>query len=291
MRLAQLLGPLSPRTFFSEHYLRRPLLVRGTAAALRPLADPERVNAIALSGCDLLLVKDGALWKGDAPHDAQALAQRHAEGFTLVLRRPEPFDDALAGLSRTFAAEVGGDINLHLYRTPAGARGFDWHCDPEEVFFLQTHGHKRFWVRENTLHPAPLLETLAAAPDPSRETSVAEAFDLHPGDWLYVPGGAWHRAEAVGAEDSTSVSVGVMAPTALDALEHARRRLLADPRWRARLPPLGRASPLGDAEKVEVCRAAFTALGEALAEVLRSESLPMEVMVERALARMRVGRG
>ncbi len=292
MHLSRLLGSITPEAFFSEHYLRRPLLVQGTAGALAELATDARCERIAMAGCDLLLVRDGKLWRGERPADAETLRARQEEGFTLVLRNPEPYDDALAALSRTFALELGGDINLHLYRTPGNARGFDWHCDPEEVFYLQASGEKRFEVRQNTIAPAPLLQTLTGPrpPDPSAETSEVESFLLRPGDWLYIPGGAWHRAAAVSEEPSASISVGVMAPTALDAIGFAMKKLAADPKWRARLPPLGRASPLSDAEKAAACHEAFSALGEALARELSSPELPMTVMVQQAMARMRGGR-
>ncbi len=290
MLLSRLLAPSSPESFFSEHYLRRPLLVQGTAGAHADLATDERMEAVAIAGCDLLLVRDGKLWRGERPKDAEALRALQAEGFTLVLRNPEPFDAGLAELSRTFAMELGGDINLHLYRTPGHARGFDWHCDPEEVFYLQAYGEKQFEVRQNTLLPAPLLENLTRSPDPSDETTPVETFHLRPGDWLYIPGGAWHRAASVSDAPSASISVGVMAPTALDALPFAVKRLTSDPKWRARLPPLGTASHLSDAEKVAACRATFAELGEALARELSSDALPMHVLVQRAMARMRMGR-
>jgi 50S ribosomal protein L16 3-hydroxylase len=45
-----------------------------------------------------------------------------------------------------------------------------------------------------------------------RETSPLIASTLVAGDWLYIPRGWWHMARA--ADDSLSISVGVLSPAA-----------------------------------------------------------------------------
>lgn len=76
------------------------------------------------------------------------------------------------------------------------------------MFILQTVGTKNYFFRENTVNarPAP-----AASYDFSailRERSVLMTSTLKRGDWLYIPAGWWHVADAM--EDSLSISLGVL---------------------------------------------------------------------------------
>ena len=71
---------------------------------------------------------------------------------------------------------------------------------------------------------------------------------LAEGDWLYIPGGYWHRTQA--AEESISLSVGVLSAVALDALDFLRPQLLDSLLWRQRLPTPGEASELSPEERL-----------------------------------------
>ena len=112
---------------------------------------------------------------------------------------------------------------MQLYATPAGHFSFGWHYDPEEVFILQTIGVKEYFLRPNTVHPNPVLETMPRDMQYERETPACFACTLVPGDWLYIPSGYWHKARA--AEAALSISLGVFAPTALDLYDGLRSRL------------------------------------------------------------------
>ena len=70
--------------------------------------------------------------------------------------------------------------------------------------------------------------------------------ELAAGDWLYIPHGYWHKADA--RSDSLSLAVGVMMPSALDVLDFARRRLVESIRWRQRLPMSDGDDPQSQAE-------------------------------------------
>jgi 50S ribosomal protein L16 3-hydroxylase len=57
---------------------------------------------------------------------------------------------------------------------------------------------------------------------------------LTAGDWLYIPGGYWHKTIAGAA--STSLSVGARAATAIDYMDCLRQRLVQSIFWRQRFP-------------------------------------------------------
>jgi len=69
-----------------------------------------------------------------------------------------------------------------------------------------------------------------------REIMPVQHCRLTEGDWLYIPGGYWHRTSAI--TQSTSLSVGIQAPTALDFFDFLRPQLMNSILWRQRLPPL-----------------------------------------------------
>lgn len=259
--LEEILGDLPLATFFRDHYLKAPLARHAAAERMRALASWELVDRLVEhTACDVLVVRDGKPWTGERPRTAAEARRLFQEGYSLALRHPEQHDAGLAELGRTFSAELQGTINLHVYCTPAQHGSFGWHCDPEEVFIFQTTGAKRYLLRENTLNPAPLLETLAAGGvDASQEKTPIVECDLSAGDWLYIPGGFWHEVTA--REESISISVGVQPATPMHVLDFVRAQLLRSPAWRQRFPPLGHASTMSDAEKLEFCRKLFHELG------------------------------
>jgi ribosomal protein L16 Arg81 hydroxylase len=286
MLLDDLLQGFPRATFMKEHYLRSPFARRATAERLRGMATWSLVDwLIEKTPCDLLIVKSGTLWPGERPTSARQARALYEEGHTLALRQPDRHHPGLAELARTFSAEFHGRINLHIYCTPAGHHGFDWHCDPEEVFIFQTVGRKDYFLRENTLAPQPLLEALPNGALAGREVTPIQECQLTAGDWLYIPGGYWHRAQA--PEEALSLSIGLMPPTLLEVLDYVRAGLARSPAWRRRLPALGHASELDDAQKQEVCHALFAELGSELQRALADPALPLRFLAHTAQANLR----
>jgi 50S ribosomal protein L16 3-hydroxylase len=233
-----LLGDLPLPRFLAEHYLRAPFLRAGTAASLRELADDGLLERLVeRSACELTLVRDGVQLALPRPASVAEVLAHEAAGCSLVCRHAERHCPALACLAGSMAHAFHGTVDLHVYRTPAGHHGFGWHYDAEEVFIIQTAGIKDYHLRRNTVVEAPLLEDLPPDLGFARESSPLVTWRLRPGDWLYIPSGWWHRAEAI--EPSVSLSLGVMAATPLAVLDHVRARLAASPAWRRRLPPTG----------------------------------------------------
>jgi ribosomal protein L16 Arg81 hydroxylase len=256
--LARWLGHVPRERFLEEFYLTRPFSLAHAGAADVPLLAWETLHRI-LPRCDprdVLVVRDGRLWTGPDPASRAEAQAFFRAGHSLVLRKTERYDPGLAALADAFARDLGGAVAVQLYATPRERHSFGWHYDAEEVFILQTAGTKRYFLRENTVYPRPLLEAMPRDMEYEREVSPLLSCTLVPGDWLYIPGGYWHVARAL--EDSLSISVGVLPPTALDLVGELRSRLAASAAWRGRLPPAG----LDAGRAAELAREAERLLGD-----------------------------
>lgn len=281
--LSKLLGDLPLSEFLEQHWLREPIARASGSPEVTGLGSWERVRRLVeTADCDLLCVRDGAVWKGARPATFEAARALFADGYSLALRQPDLHDEALAKLGRTLSAELSGTINLHVYCTPSGHGSFGWHYDPEEVFIFQTVGRKRYTLRENTVNPAPLLETLGNPSELKKETSPEREVELGAGDWLYIPGGYWHATHAL--EDAVSISVGLLPPSPIAVLDFMRAELLRDPSWRRRFPPFGHASPLSDPQKMALAQQTFTELAETLNQRMRQPSAAVRFFAAYMLA-------
>ena len=203
-------------------------------------------------------------------------------GATIALRHVERNDTELAALGRRLSAELQGAPNVHVYWSPPGGGSFGWHCDPEEVFLLQVRGRKRYRFRANTRHPWPLAKAMGAAGSAANERGPIESCVLEAGGWLYLPAGWWHETQA--ESESLAISVGLLAPSPIDLVEHLLAELARDPRWRARMPAPGLALPGTDQEKLDAWREILAAMAGELAERLRDDRLPQRYLLRHAVA-------
>ncbi|NMO15320.1 cupin [Pyxidicoccus fallax] len=281
MLLDELLNDFPRERFLREHYQRSPYSGRAAAERLLKLGSWDTIDTlIEQTECDLLLARQGVPYTGARPRTAKEARELFAQGYTFALRQPDQHHAELSELARTFSAELHGRINLHIYCTPAGHHGFGWHCDPEEVFILQTTGRKDYLLRENTLHPVPLPDAMPNGALAAKETTPVETRSLGAGDFIYIPAGHWHMAQA--PEEAISISIGLMAPTLLDVLDLVRATLASNPTWRKRLPSLGRASDLDDARKLELLRTLGAQLGGELQRALSDPMLPLRFLAQTA---------
>jgi ribosomal protein L16 Arg81 hydroxylase len=274
--LEQWLGDASRAHFLREVYLTHPHAVAQGAVPLVTRLTWDTLHRV-LPECDprdLLVVRDGRLWRGADPRSRAEAEALLADGYSLVVRHAERHDAGLAELAEGFAADLGARVAIQLYATPRGRHSFGWHYDAEEVFILQTLGTKRYFVRENTVRPRPLLEAMPRDMEYEKEVSPLLVCPLVPGDWLYIPSGFWHVARAT--EDSLSISIGVLPPTAMDLFDRLRHAFAESAAWRTRLAPAGPSATLADELRQEAARILGDQrlLDEAIADVQRLHPAP-----------------
>jgi ribosomal protein L16 Arg81 hydroxylase len=231
----ELFGESSPDEFVHQYYRRMPYSRSGAAKNFCSFAQWETLERVlAKAGADTMVCRQGEQFTGEAPGsktEARALCN---QGYTLLVRNAQKHDARLAGLADDFAKSFGGQVNIHIYATPAGQYGFGWHYDAEEVFILQTSGSKQYSLRKNTVNPWPLVETIPMDMQYEREIMPLMRCELTAGDWLYIPAGYWHWGEA--RQTAISLAIGVMPPTAIDIFDSLRTELLDSLLWRQRLP-------------------------------------------------------
>ncbi len=263
MSLAELLGSMSSAAFIEQYYLKLPFALGGGCQQFLDLGNWDTVERIlAQPDADTLVVKSGS--RRSVPQvlsyaEARAL---HAEGCTIVLRHAEQRDPAIARFAAGFRHDLLSPLDVHVYCTPASQFGFGWHYDAEDVFILQTAGCKEYSLRKNTVNPWPVLEAMPDDMGFQREIMPLVKCSLAAGDWLYIPGGYWHRAES--REDSISVAIGVMSATALELVDFVRRRLSGSLVWRQRLPVTAQAA----GKTADQVRAEYEVLCEQLGQDL-----------------------
>jgi hypothetical protein len=205
------LGNLSYEDFRAAHYQRLPCVAPGTAAATVPLLDWARVGRLLAGDADVMVVRNARMLPEVRPRDARAARILLGGGYSVVIRGCEDHDPDLRALADSVGRDFEGEVAVQVFVTPAGFESFGWHYDCEDVFIVQTGGAKDYFLRRNTVNPAPML----GMPHDMRfqqEHSAVIATTLIGGDWLYVPRGWWHNARAL--EESLSLSIGVLSPAA-----------------------------------------------------------------------------
>ena len=268
--LQALFQHLSAAAFIERYFQQLPIAVPGGAEHIAALGTLEVLDEIAASPeAKVERSRRGEWWPDDSRPTSDELRRSLADGWTIFVRHAERHHGPLAELADEFRTGFQAPIDIHFFCTPAATEGFGWHYDVEDVFILQTQGSKNYRLRKNTVNPWPLVETTPGDLSYEAERSLVMECLLKAGDWLYIPPGYWHAAQA--EELSVSLSVGVMSPTAIDLLELLRPMLVESLRWRQRLPLTSELSGLSAEESRKRLREIVTDLGKDLAKLLESD--------------------
>lgn len=273
MALKKLLGNISPSEFLERYFYRFPFSLPGMAQAYCALGTWEVFGGIlGQSQADVMVARDGQPYSGKIPESLAEAKQLSGEGYTVLVRHAERHHEGLGQLASDFEEDFRSPVDIHLYATPGGKHGFGWHFDAEDVFILQTGGTKEYSLRKNTIHPWPLVETLAGDMRYPREIMPLMRVCLEAGDWLYIPCGYWHKAQGrSGDATAISLAVGVMSPAAIHLLDFARQQLVRSLVWRQRLPPRGNAAGVSIDELVAQHRAIIEMLADDLLRKFRDD--------------------
>jgi 50S ribosomal protein L16 3-hydroxylase len=213
--LSEWLHPVRVSDFVSTHLGRRPLARPSCAGSAIEYCNWDTLDAVLRAApSDILVVSRSKLIDLPAPRTRTELRDLFCLGAGLAIHAPERVSSQLEMLAGEFALDLPGDQRIILFATPARTNGFGWHYDAEDVFIVQTAGDKEYFLRHNTVTPAPERGFRSDFRDYRKESSPLLSCRLLPGDLLYIPKGTWHMA--IAHEDSLSVSIGVFPSAGID---------------------------------------------------------------------------
>ncbi|HEU4319489.1 MAG TPA: cupin domain-containing protein [Acidimicrobiia bacterium] len=153
--------------------------------------------------------------------DSRAVFGEFATGATIVFQSMHRYWQPLADYCRGLELALGHPVQANAYITPPGAQGFGAHEDEHDVFVLQSHGTKQWWVHERNDLP------------PTRP-AVIDAL-LAPGDSLYIPSGFPHSA-ATQDRESVHITIGILAIPWTAVIKEAMKIIESDPGLQVPLP-------------------------------------------------------
>ncbi len=296
--LAALLAPVSPATFVSEYWGKRPLFVKGFAGKYQGFFDaPAFVEAVANPGrapAEHLRASFDKKVAPQRPTDAPVsgthvfninpdqAAELIEAGATICVTEIESRVPRLAAFLATRSSEqlgYPGRLAFNGYASAPGT-GFNWHFDGRIASTLQIEGTKRWrfsrrtaidWPRGNGVRQT---DGSARYSDPSIARGEWERLApldegevttviLEPGDLLILPAGVWHEASS-GPTASLALNLAFLPFSHMHIVEDLLDGVLAnDPAWRATPPVLPTPGRL-DPEAIEAVRKQIERAGEAL---------------------------
>ncbi len=130
--------------------------------------------------------------------DPVMVAARLQEGATLVMQSVHRTSPSVGDFVGRLQEEISHPVQANAYLTPPQAVGLVAHADLHDVFAIQLHGRKQWWV-----------------------DGIGDV-ELHPGDVMYIPSGVRHSAETMG-ETSLHLTIGVIRVTYRQAIERFLR--------------------------------------------------------------------
>ena len=233
--LQELLGAVPVGEFLQRNFAQLPFAMPDRAAPYQQqFTDADFAAMVEHAQAILRIVHNGRLVHDNA-HMSWADAQTYyRRGHTLLVRHAERASAKLQSLAEEFAHFFHSPVDIQVYLTPDQSQAFGWHYDLEEVFIIQVQGCKEYTIRQNTLNPAPVWDTMPADLRYEDETSrVRMTCRLEAGDWLYIPSGWWHIAQTQAA--SIHLSIGLMPVTRLQLFAFLAHFLAPSPFWCERL--------------------------------------------------------
>lgn len=205
----------TPEAFLARYWQREPLLVRQAFPGFQPPLDGDDLAGLACEALAESRLVSGRWPAGPwelrhGPFDEGDFSDLPERDWTLLVQDCEKHYPPLAGLLDHFhfLPRWRLDDIMISFAAPGGSVGP--HVDQYDVFLLQAQGHRR-WQIAKQYDPAPIpdlpLDMLA-------HFEPEQAWDLEPGDLLYLPPGVAHHGVALDA--GMTYSIGLRAPSAAD---------------------------------------------------------------------------
>lgn len=223
-----LLGNISPQSFMTRYWQKKPLLIRQAIPGFKPLLD--RAALFDLAGDDDVecrLIKQKSIAKKEwqlqsGPFSRRALPALKTPDWTLLVQGVDLHSDAVRALMDQFRfiPDARLDDVMISYATQGG--GVGPHFDSYDVFLLQAQGRRQWQIsaqKDLALQDGVPLKILA-------NFSPTQTFVLEPGDMLYLPPRYAH--DGVALDECMTYSIGFSAPKRGELAAELLQRLADD---------------------------------------------------------------
>ena len=237
----QLLGNITPAEFMSKYWQKKPLLIRGAIAGIKPFLSRDELFAMAeqedvesrlivetvtkpaAKAASKSSKKAPVQWAmANGPIYPDVLPALKTPNWTLLVQGVDLHNQAAYELKNQFrfAPDARLDDLMISFATDGG--GVGPHFDSYDVFLLQAEGKRRWKIgkqKDLTLQKDVPLKILANfAPE--------QEFVLEAGDMLYLPPMYAHEGVAVG--ECMTYSIGFRAPAELELARELLQRFADD---------------------------------------------------------------
>jgi ribosomal protein L16 Arg81 hydroxylase len=271
--LEELVAPLSEAEFLALLRDRKLTLLRGTRAdrytgllnwnLLRGMLDhglyPSDLVHLRLSRDSVNVPLDRWFSKNptgaSSKVDVAKVEAYLAEGFNLCITCIDEHAPHLTALCNDIRKRSFEQIKIGVIVTTGKFGAFKVHYDPEDLIILQVEGSKR-WKIYGPAVSNPVIGMPTQEPPPEQDPIFDEV--LQAGDFLFVPGGNWHRCEN-GPGRSLHLGFFFQPPTGWHFVKAIMSDLVADEAFRKPLSRLAGRAEL-DAMEADFKRRAVDAI-------------------------------
>jgi 50S ribosomal protein L16 3-hydroxylase len=209
------LGDMPLKTFLSEYWQKKPLLIRKALPDITPPIAADVLAGLACEeGVESRLVIQGENeqdWKlKHGPFNDEIFSSLPDSHWTLLVQAVDHWVPEAGHLLNLFDFIPRWRIDDLMISYASNGGGVGPHFDNYDVFLIQTTGKRKWEIGSSYDETAPLRQNMPVSILSEFET--VETWVLEPGDILYVPPGIGHNGVAEG-NDCMTCSVGFRAPS------------------------------------------------------------------------------
>lgn len=166
------------------------------------------------------------------------LLEQLRTGATILIDDVSILHEPVGRLTNILENLVRERVDSQLFMSGGDISGFRPHFDPYDVFVFQLSGVKSWTVFEPT-RPAPLIRDVEEAVFDN--AVMVDKFEMHPGDFIYIPRGWWHEVRPVGVP-TLHLTMPIRKRVGIDFMTWIVDRLRAETTMRTDIPRFGTES-------------------------------------------------